>query len=100
MTQPGGLLLWKPPTEQAMTDVKDDLRDLSAAIHGPPRDGSIRGRVHKLENDHLAADAAATALSAAREIRENRWTAGQQRLAVLLAVIVAVSPWVQPFIHY
>ena len=46
--------------------VRHDLGKLEGALHGPPTDTSVRGRLHKLESDDAAARAASAALEAVR----------------------------------
>lgn len=66
-----------------------DLRELYRDIHGPPRDESIRGRLHILENDTAAARAAHAALETAQALRDTQGTRSFSRFEKTLGLIFA-----------
>ena len=85
-----------------------ELRELSAAIDGPPWERSVRGRLHVMEAEAAAARAAGAALAEAqaerrraREDREhaerNRWSWRWKALAAATSVAIAVAPYVALF---
>lgn len=53
--------------EEQLKRVRDELADLARAIHGP--NGSIRNRLHKIENDAAAAKVAVVTLEQVRKER-------------------------------
>jgi hypothetical protein len=78
----------------------DRLRILEAEVHGDGNSLSLRQRVHVLENDRLAAKAAADAIAALRakerELqaeRESRWSWRWKVVATLVAIPTIVIPW-------
>lgn len=77
--------------EALEADVRQILRD----IHGPPREESLRGRIHILENDTAAAKAAHAALETAQAIREEQnqqtFTKREKVAALFIALVVAVT---------
>lgn len=94
-----------------IADVANDLRKTLVEIGGVPDDigrdpnrQSIRARLHKLENDRTTARVAATAVDAAKELRaasaEKRFTKREKTVGLVLALIVAIGPYVAPFLHH
>ena len=89
-----------------------DLHDVIIEIGGAPdqrgRDPerlSVRRRLHKLESDRAAADAATAAVRAATELRqsahEKRFSRREKIGGLLLAAAVVVSTWLSPlFFHH
>lgn len=85
-----------------------ELRDLTAAIEGPPWERSVRGRLHVIEAEGSAARAASAALAEAqaerrraRDEREraerSRWSWRWKALAALTSVALAAAPYVALF---
>lgn len=81
-------------------------RELVAIVSGPPRDESLRGRVHVLEGESAAAKVASEALAEVRRerrlIEDARRSVKQQRLSwrwkllgAITAAAVAVAPYAQ-----
>lgn len=66
----------------------EELRRLRIQLEGPPRDESLRGRLHKLEQAEHAAKAATAALEAAREIRD---AAGERRFSRRERVVIVCT---------
>lgn len=79
--------------EERVREMQDDMREVRVAISGPPREDSIRGRLHKLEDDSAAANAAKAALEAAQALREQQGvmqlTVVEKRVGMVLGVVVA-----------
>lgn len=72
--------------EEQMRSLRDDIAEIGRAIHGP--NGSIRNRIHTLENDAHAARAAAQALAEIRKQQGEGFTKRQQ-IAVLIFGLIA-----------
>lgn len=73
--------------ETLVIGLQADMRDLTVLIEGPPREDSLRGRLHRLESNEAAAHAAAAALEAARAMREHAFSRGQKLIALVFAVV-------------
>jgi len=88
--------------EQQIEDVKGDVSDIRREIFGPPRDDSVKGRLHVLENDRVAASAAEAALTVAKELRDDRshraWSTREKVAALVLSAILATSPYAMFFL--
>lgn len=75
-----------------MTILREDIRELDRSINGPPRDGTIRARLHLLESN-----AAASALLAASIEKQNAMTredsheafTRREKIAGLFLVVLA-----------
>lgn len=80
--------------ETRTDDLEEDMREVKRVIDGPPRNDSIRGRLHILESDRAAATAAEAAVTAALAIRESakERTFGKREkvIALTLASVVVV----------
>lgn len=74
--------------EEQLRNLQGDVEALDRQISGPPREESIRGRLHKLENADAAARAATAALAAAKAVQRQGWS---QRERVGLFVIAAAG---------
>lgn len=83
--------------EQMIVDTNKDVADLYVIVQGPPRDESIRGRLHHLESSQVAASAAEAALIVAKQLRDDRshraWTKTEKLLALAISVMAVSSPW-------
>lgn len=81
-------------TRGEVKEARADVREISVALQGPPREGSIRARIHELEGHQAAAKAAEAALEMARQIRDERgqrrFTRGE-KIAGLLLALAALS---------
>jgi chromosome segregation ATPase len=85
--------------EEQLQHLRNDLAELARAIHGP--NGSIRNRLHKLENDAHAARIAAETLAQVKRRQGEGFTKKQQiavlvfgavaALGTLVSVVVALS---------
>jgi hypothetical protein len=80
--------------------VERDLRAVLRECVEPGAEGTLRWRVHELENDRLAAQAASDALKAAREARDaakeargRKWGLGWRVLGAVLGLPLLVLPW-------
>ncbi len=91
-------------------ETTETLRTVVVEIGGAPvelgRDTtrrSIRRRLHDLENDRSAAQAAAAAVSASKQIyqasTDRRFSRREKFAGILLAAVVALGPYVAPFFH-
>jgi hypothetical protein len=89
--------------DQRVTGHGEEIDALRLRIDGPPRNDSLSGRIHSLENDRAAANAAHAALKVAEEIRkereDRRWTRGDKILASVVALIIALSPWIHAILY-
>jgi uncharacterized protein YigA (DUF484 family) len=72
--------------EEQLQNLRGDLAELARAIHGP--NGSIRNRLHTIENDSAAAKAAAAALA---EVRREKGEGFTKKQAVAVLVFGAVA---------
>lgn len=83
--------------EVQMIAVNADVAELFVQVQGPPRNESIRGRLHTLESSQAAASAAEAALIVAKQLRDERshraWTIKEKALTLVLAVLAIGSPW-------
>lgn len=97
--------------EEGQEDLKDDVRAIRVQMEGPPRDESIRGRLHKIETSEATANAAKAALAAAEASRkqaqvmrqqasENRFTKREKVTGLLLGACLLVTPWLTPLIYH
>ena len=77
--------------QRALTE---DLRDLERVVLGPPKETSLHGRIHAVENDSVAAKAAQAALATAEVVRAQQNTqqfSRREKLAALgIAAVVAL----------
>lgn len=55
--------------EERVREVRDDVKEVIAKMDGPPFERSLRGRLHKLETDRVAAELAKQVLATAEEAR-------------------------------
>jgi hypothetical protein len=85
--------------------VERDLRAVLRECVDPGVEGTLRWRVHELENDRLAARAATDALRAARdaraaaaEARGVKWGFRWKVVATLLGLPLLVMPWLNFFL--
>jgi hypothetical protein len=69
-----------------------DIAMLHADIHGPPRDSSVRGRLHVLEQGNAAANAAAAAVEAVKLVQQQtslrRFSRTEKFLGLLFAAML------------
>lgn len=75
-----------------MRELREDVHAIGRDLHGPPREDSLRGRIHKLENNDASTRAATAALETARELRRTNWTWWQKTVAFLVGLLVALDP--------
>ncbi len=79
--------------EVMLGETNADVAQLHAAVHGPPRIESVRGRLHLLENNNAAANAATAAIDAMKMMQEQtvtrRFTRAQIVIGLLFAGLVA-----------
>lgn len=72
----------------------EDLRDLVQVVLGPPKESSLHGRIHAVENDSVAAKAAQAALATAEVVRAQQNTqqfSRREKLTALgIAAVVAI----------
>lgn len=85
-------------------EARRDIADLAVLIQGPPRDDSIRGRLHKLEDSEATAKAANAALTAAKAMYEHssdkRFSKREKIGGVLVATALLVSQWLEPIVQH
>lgn len=90
--------------EEGQKDMKDDLRAIRTQIEGPPREDSLRGRLHKLEGSEAAAKAAEAALKAVTAMRlqagDRRFSRRDKLVTAAVGVGLLVSQWVAPLIYH
>lgn len=77
--------------EEQMKGMREDMAELRRSLEGPPRDESIRGRLHVLETNDAAAVAARAALEAARAAQGQSWTRKERVGLFIFAGIGAVG---------
>lgn len=79
--------------ETLYADLREDVNQITTTIEGPPgnRNESIRGRLHKLETDEIAAQAAQAALATVRELRDRRLTTTEKRAAIFFGAVLALG---------
>lgn len=73
--------------ETLVVGLQADMVELSRVIEGPPREDSLRGRLHRLESNEAAAHAAAAALEAARALRDHTFSRGQKLIALMFGLV-------------
>lgn len=80
--------------EVRVDGLEDSIRRMRTRIEGPPREESLSGRVHKLENDASAARAAAAAIRGAEMLREQHddrsFSRKERLLALALALVIVI----------
>jgi Flp pilus assembly protein TadD len=79
------------------------LAELHQEVHGPPRDDSVKGRLHKLETVNAVESAATSALEALKAQTAATATAGEAKAAgrdrrlslaaAFIALLVTLHPW-------
>jgi hypothetical protein len=81
--------------EAQFKTLDEDHRELYRFVHGPPREESIRGRLHILESDTVAAKAAHAALEAAQMLRQTQqvqqFTRVEKLVGLSFAAVVAAT---------
>jgi hypothetical protein len=81
--------------EQRIKEAEEDIRMLHQAMEGPPRDQSIRGRLHMLENSNAAALAGQAAVNAARMLtnqrKDRKFSRGETIFGVVFGAPIAAS---------
>lgn len=75
--------------EATLVGILSDVAELQRELAGPPRQDSIRGRLHRLESSDAAAKAAEAALVAARAVQGQTFSRRQKIAGLVLALIVA-----------
>ena len=90
--------------EEKVNVLHDDLLEVKLAINGPPREESVRGRLHRLESNEAAAKAAEAALTAARALHDERsekkFTKLDKVIGGLIAFAVLASQWLAPLLYH
>lgn len=81
--------------EERMRTLDESIVELTGLISGPPYDRSVRARLHKLENDAAAANAATAAIAATKmmrdQIAEKRFTRTEKMIGLAFAFILSAS---------
>jgi len=84
-------------------EARRDISDLAVLIQGPPRDESIRGRLHRLEDSEATAKAANAALTAAKAMyeqsTEKRFSRREKLVGLVFAASMIASVWLEPLIQ-
>lgn len=94
-----------------LAELKDTVRDTVIEIGGVPDDigrdpnrRSMRSRIHDLENDRSAQDIAAQAVASMKSIQnaadQKRFTRFEKSVALCFTAILAVGPYVAPYLHH
>lgn len=76
--------------EQRVEDLRSDIRVMQRTIEGPPREESIRGRLHKLESSDVAAQAASAALETARSIRDRALSRSEKIIVACFTGVITI----------
>lgn len=76
--------------EQRVEDLRSDIRVVQRTIEGPPREESIRGRLHKLESNDIAAQAATAALETARTLRDRSLSRSEKIVVALFTGVITI----------
>ena len=76
--------------ERRIQDAEDDIRNIWVNIQGPPRDDSLRGRLHILEQNNAAANAATAAVEAVKLVQRQRFTRGEKVFGLLMSIAFLV----------
>jgi len=91
-------------TRVEVLEARKDISELVVVIQGPPRDDSIRGRLHRLEDSEATAKAAEAALTMAKTVRdqqgERTFTKREKTAGVLIAAAVLLSQWLAPIVYH
>ena len=74
--------------EQRIKEAEEDIRMFRQQLDGPPRDESIRGRLHMLETSDNAAKAAAAAVEAVKLVNRQRFTRGEKLVTLAFSFCV------------
>lgn len=77
--------------ETEVKGMREDLAVIERSINGPPRDESIRGRLHLLETSDAAAKAATAAIEAVKVMRRDSWSSFQKALVTGAALVAAAT---------
>lgn len=97
--------------EEQLSSFAKDHRAILVTLQGPPRADSIRGRLHKLEDDRAAASAAESALAAARLIneqsrernersRDRRFSRREKVAGLAAAIALALPAYIDLISHF
>lgn len=95
--------------EQQLVETRSDVKEARADIHeilvtiqGPPREESLRGRLHRVEDNQSAAKAAEAALTAAKSFyersSEKRFSKWEKLAGLLIAFALLLSNWLAPLL--
>lgn len=76
--------------EQRISEAEEDIRKVYTLLEGPPRDESIRGRLHVLETSQAAAKAATAAVEAVKLVQSTQATRRFSRAEKLAALTISV----------
>ena len=91
-------------TRVEVREARIDIGELVTSIQGPPRDDSIRGRLHRLEDSEATAKAAEAALTMAKTVHaqqgERTFTRREKVAGVFIAACVLLSQWLAPLIYH
>lgn len=91
-------------TRVEVREARRDISEVLVVIQGPPRDESIRGRLHRLEDSEATAKAAEAALTMAKTVRdqssEKRFTKREKAAGLFIAAAVLASQWLAPLIYH
>jgi hypothetical protein len=90
--------------DELLHDAVVELGGIPGKMGRDPNRPTIRARLHKLETDSTAARTAEAAILAAKEIRasayEKRFTHRERFAALLLTVLLLVSPFIAQLIGH
>lgn len=68
-----------------------EIAEIQREIAGPPRQESLRGRLHRLETADAAAKAATAALEAARAVQSRTFSRREKIVGMLLALVTTAA---------
>ena len=71
--------------EQRIKEAEEDIRMLHIMLEGPPRDESVRGRLHRLEANNAAANAATAAVEAVKLVKQQKFTRGEKLIGLVIS---------------
>ena len=90
--------------DKRVRDVIIEIGGVPDEIGRDPDRPSLRRRVHRLETADVASKTAAAALEAASQLRaaanENRFTKREKIAGLLLALLVAIGPFIAPLFYH
>lgn len=77
--------------ETRLQGLAKDVQAMHQEIHGPPRNESIRGRLHYLEDSERAVKLAQATLETAKSVQARTWSRRRQLVVFSVGLVTAAA---------